>query len=110
METLPMILSFLFAMGIVSIPIIAIVTRKNSPIGQAMAERIRLRTLRHHTAALPPGHQPPTTAGGHAAPLDAAERETQRVLIEAQDAEIRDLSEKVEFLQKLIEKEQKKDR
>ncbi|MFP4384267.1 MAG: hypothetical protein ACLFST_15745 [Spirochaetia bacterium] len=38
------LMAFLVVMGFISIPITAIITRKNSPIGQAIAERIRNKT------------------------------------------------------------------
>jgi hypothetical protein len=114
MSALEEILAFLFVMGIVSIPIVAILTRKNSAIGQAWADRIRLRSERRHGRLLAAtratidtsrAHGPAST-GGHDRAADQ-EWGKQQEIIDAQQAEIKELYEKVEFLQRLIEDGQK---
>jgi hypothetical protein len=132
MTILEEILAFLFVMGIVSIPIVAILTRKNSAIGQAWADRIRMRSERRfgrllasrrraseallygHNDGGQPGRPPDTntsSADGSPGAGSATDRAFahQQEIIDAQQVEIGELSTKIEFLQKLIEDKQRDD-
>ena len=97
MTGLESILIFLVVMGVISIPLAAIVTRRSSPVGQAIADRIRGRRHRH------PQIQQASEA------IQAPEAEDARLrLIESQQNEIADLSAKIDFLQRLVEEKQEK--
>ncbi|MCK4515326.1 MAG: hypothetical protein KAU31_08715 [Spirochaetaceae bacterium] len=103
MNLLEVVLAFLVAMGVISIPLAAIITRKSSPIGQAFAHRIRRRTdareakraLKQGLLAAATGNSVP--ANSESVPADHLE------ILEAQQNVIGELSEKIDFLQRLIE-------
>ena len=103
MNPLEAILAFLTVMGIISIPLAAVITRKNSPVGQAFAHRIRRRTdARQAKRALAKGTPTaPTRSSIPALPDDVAVDHLG--ILEAQQIVISELSDKIDFLQRLIE-------
>ena len=116
MGPLETVFAFLVVMGIISIPLAAVITRKNSAIGQACADRIRRRgELREARRS------PQLVAGPAARPQsdtsapryhermgpDSAAQDAQQQILEAQQDEIRELQGKVDFLQRLLEERDK---
>ena len=95
--------AFLVVMGIISIPLAAIITRSRSPIGQAIAERIRRRTEKKL------GKAGRTSEAG--APGDGASREAPRgkdpyELIARQQESLHEMSNRLEFLERLLDREE----
>jgi len=114
MTGLETILAFLVVMGVISLPLTAIITRKNSPIGQALADRIRRKTEIREAAGrlvrgLPTGTQQHAgsdpTANRATFPSGGEDRANQLAMLENQQSEIQELSHKIDFLQRLIEKQ-----
>jgi hypothetical protein len=104
MTALEVILAFLVVMGVISIPLTAIVTRTSSPIGQAIADRIRRKTERRFgpspgsaASALPENNKPVATG--------APEERDPAALIEQQQQNLQQMSTRLEFLERLIEKD-----
>ena len=95
-------LAFMVVMGILSIPLAAILTRRNSAIGQAWADRIRRKT----EARLGPKRRHIAIPEARATASDPGESARQIELIEAQQQEIQDLALKIDFLQRLLEEKQ----
>lgn len=91
MTPLETLLAFFVVMGIISIPIVSIIFRRSSLIGKAIADRIRKRGL------------PTLPAGTTESDLRAVVAQQQNILEEQQE-EIRRLNEKVDFVQRLLEK------
>ena len=108
-------LAFLVVMGIISIPFAAIITRSRSPIGQAIAERIRRRTQRKlgppAASVVPPAASapPPAVSVAHVsattAQLPNREEPDPHALIELQQAELTEMSTRLEFLERLLEEQ-----
>ncbi len=90
-------LAFMVVMGVISIPFAAVITRSRSPIGQAIAERIRRRTEAKY------GRPAPTALpeGSGAGTRDIEERLR---LVEDQQSELCEISRKIDFLERLIER------
>ena len=92
-------LAFMVVMGVISIPLAAVITRSRSPIGQAIAERIRRRTEARF------GKPAPTVLpDSDRAVTSDVERRLQ--LIEDQQCELGEISRKIDFLERLIERSQ----
>lgn len=98
------ILAFLTVAILLSIPITAIITRKSSIIGQAIADRIRNRgKLRDRAAArFLPGDSdtnPPQAGSSDLAAIVAR----QESMIETQQEELSEIRTKLDFVQRLLE-------
>ena len=110
MTGLETILAFLTVMGIISVPFAAVITRRSSPIGQALADRIRRKTeLREAAGRLVPGVPPEAPAGllsARSASGEPAQLAVPLSMLEDQQREIQELTEKIDFLQRLIENQQ----
>ena len=104
MTGLETILAFLVVMGVIAIPFAAVITRKSSAIGQALGDRIRRKTeLREASGRLVRG-QPEALAGPGANARNTRNAQTdQLAMLEHQQQEIKELSEKIDFIQRLIE-------
>ena len=89
-------LAFMVVMGVISIPFAAVVTRSRSPIGQAIAERIRRRTEARY------GGPAPTALPDGSAGTPDIERRLQ--LVEDQQTELAEISRKLDFLERLVER------
>ncbi len=76
------LLAFLVVLGVLTIPITAIITRSRSPIGQAIAERIRRKTERKYGRIDP---------GPGVAAID--------------DGALTDLNARMEFVERLIDRD-----
>jgi archaellum component FlaG (FlaF/FlaG flagellin family) len=105
MSSFEEILAFLVVAGVIAISLAAIITRKNSAIGQAIADRMRRRAelrdaARSHIAAIP---EPRTPIDHGAAGPDT--KTDQLAILEAQQTEIGELSSKIDFLQRLVEEQ-----
>ena len=104
MTGLESLLAFLVVMGVLSIPFAAVITRKNSPIGQALADRIRRKTeLRERAGRLVEGVPVPRDQRTIQARAPEDTQASQLAMLENQQTEIQELSEKIDFLQRLIE-------
>ena len=105
MTPLETILAFLTVMGVIAIPFAAVITRKSSPIGHAIAERIRRKTERKLG---PPAEEP--DPGRRATPRPHAggsiDTPDPVALIESQQQSLHEMSNRLEFLERLLEKEQ----
>lgn len=111
--------AFLVVMGVISIPLAAIITRSRSPIGQAIAERIRRKTERKLGKAgvdqpgLAATGEPGETgrAGGAGAPGDGVSHDAPPgkdpyELIARQQESLHEMSNRLEFLERLLEREE----
>ena len=91
MTPLETILAFVFAMGILAIPIVAIITRKGSAVGQAIGRRIAAREAIDDETV-------------HASLENLRDTVVrQQKTIEDQQSELTDLREKLQFMQRLLE-------
>jgi len=96
MTPLESILAFLFAMGIVAIPIVALITRKGSAIGQAIGRRIAAReAIDGETSGMSVGNLRESIA-------------RQQKTIEEQQTELSELRDRLQFIQRLLEAPEKK--
>lgn len=95
MTELEVILAFASVMGVLSLPLMLIVNRKGSPIGEALAERVRRKTERRYgpSTAVFPKPAPKTMALEHSA--DESDAFAQQ--------EVARLAERVDFLERLLE-------
>jgi hypothetical protein len=90
-------LAFMVVMGVISIPFAAVITRSRSPVGRAIAERIRRRTeARFGTPA------PTALPNGNREGSPDIERRLQ--LVEDKHHELAEISRKIDFLERLIER------
>lgn len=99
-------LAFLTVAGVLSIPLAAIITRRNSPIGQALADRIRRRTELRFPASQSSGAvSQPGVDEGRLLPSHAVSHrlDLQQELIEQQQQAMDELSAKLDFVQRLLE-------
>ena len=92
-------LAFMVVMGVISIPFAAVITRSRSPIGQAIAERIRRRTEARYGGPGPTALSDGSGAGTH-------DIEQRLRLVEDQQSELGEISRKIDFLERLIERSQ----
>ncbi|MFW5850283.1 MAG: hypothetical protein ACOCXN_11010 [Spirochaetota bacterium] len=102
MSPFEVLAAFLVVMGVVSIPIIALINRSKSPIGQAIADRIRSKTAAQY------GRLPASPASTSPNPPSAAPENDADPLavIERQQEHLREMGTRLEFLERLIEKQQ----
>ncbi|MFW5688573.1 MAG: hypothetical protein ACOC1U_03290 [Spirochaetota bacterium] len=102
-------LAFLTVMGIIAVPLSAIITRSRSPIGQAIAERIRRKTERKLGPS--PASLGGTARSGASIPASAspgaAEAESRLLeIVERQEETLTMMSSRLEFLERLLERDE----
>jgi len=105
------LLAFLVVMGAISVPLVAVINRSSSPIGRAIAERIRRRTERRYGpdptrdrhALSDAGRRPYAPRPGLPESPDPGDARDPSALIEAQQQELREMGARLEFLERLLE-------
>jgi hypothetical protein len=105
MNPLETILAFLVVMGVIAIPLAAVITRRNSATGEALADRIRRRNrLREAAQARKPGNVAPQPAAIPSENTQSLDPD-QLAILDANQTEIRELTSKIDFLQRLVEEQ-----